>query len=256
MNHESFGQEDYSIISSKTAFEIMAKDTFPLVLEVKYNLCKVYKISKKQYLVCPLNPFRNCLLSSSLLTIKKFENENLFPDNNEQNTLYYKNKTAIDNLDFMYFKEEAIKKLEDFFIHFKFDFKDLSADNVEFIYAHLKSRRKLKSYGINILFLMGDFIIKKYGNNFYEWAIIEEKFSLNPTRTFVIKNNIDNNFFEIENKVFGKYGFDGLTSLSFYFNNHKSITQPPLKDFFSPPLVQKNIKNEAHIINCKPRLGF
>jgi len=186
------------------------KKSAKFLINIEFNLSSVYSLNDSSYLVMPLNPLGKSMLIKNKNLLEQFINEKYFPDNEEANKFYFDNKQCTDNL--IKCKEKLKIELIDYVFkggnHFQ---EENSLEQIDYVYETLKKRKAIKKYKLNFIVLIGDFIIRKYGNNDIRWGLVAKKQLLNPIMNLVlIKDEKNGIYFDIEESIFGKYSYSGI----------------------------------------------
>lgn len=195
---------NYREIDSLEAIKIKNKASTKMIYTVDFNLATVFTIDESSYLVTPLNPFGKNLIVYEKQLLDKFISEEYFPVDEKINIFYYKNKIIINNL--LENKNELIKSLLDF------ENKELSKltfKDIDEMYNTLKKQRKIEKYRLNFILLLGEFLIRNQKTDSTSWALLSNKQLLNPVINIVIFNNLSGEYFNIEELIFGKFGYLG-----------------------------------------------
>lgn len=227
----NYAQMNFKIINSKEAHSLTINENLVSLKTIDYNLCSVYKIDSQRYLIKPVFPFSNSLIVCSLEQIEHFINEKYFPDGNEQSSLYYSFRNQFEQIDFHEFKENKINELLEYIKHSTSKhFKGINLDDIDKIYEALRKTRTFQKYKLGFTFLLGELIIKNYEFNL-KWCFIEKKSSLNPERSIALYD-FNNEYIDLENRIFGKWGYQGLYTVINTIKNFKLNIQPPISSFY------------------------
>ena len=184
--------------------------------QIDFNLASVYKLSDSSYIIMPLNPYGNCLLTKDFSLIETWKQQEVFPSKDTVNLFYNENKSSIESIG------KNIDDLESKLITYvrgnvnNTYNKDSIIENADLIYSSLKKNRKIKEFQLAFLVVIGNYLISQNRELDCNWGILETKQLLNPYLELVLisnRNGIDK-YFEIQTKVFGKWGFQGIKSLN------------------------------------------
>src|SRR5690606_16347286 len=121
------------------------------------------------YLVMPLNPFGNSVLTNKKRLLDKWISEQHFPVSDEANKFYFDNQDKIDNL---IVNKNALKQSLCNYV-FKGESKiprNLSSEEIDSIYKLLKKRKKYQEYKLNFIVLVGDYILNQNKQEGYRWG--------------------------------------------------------------------------------------
>ena len=132
---------DYKVLDWSSANELKDQMNATFVTQPDFNFSKIYLLNNSAYLVMPLNPFGNSLLTSKKDLLDKWISEQHFPANDKVSKFYLDNQDRINNL--IENKEALKQELCDYV--FKGENKtsnELSAEEIDSIYKLLKKRKK------------------------------------------------------------------------------------------------------------------
>lgn len=223
---------EYSVLEHSNALKLLKEQEAREIRVIDYNYATVYKLTDTSFLVKPLNPFSNCLLSDSSIQIKNFEKNGYFPDGDEQKTLYSENRLLFENESFFKIKTDKIQELTDYFGKSNSKYvKDLRLDDFDSIYVALNKTKMYGRYKLGLCFLIGDHLLKIKAGHF-KWGIVQEKLYLNPYRHFVLINSKSGAYFSLENNLLGKWGYPGMQALLHSFERFGLSLEPPLIEYY------------------------
>lgn len=212
---------DYKVLDWSSANELKDKMNATFVKQLDFNFSNVYTLSDSSYLIMPLNPFGNSLLTNKKDLLDKWISEQHFPANDEVNKFYFDNQDKMDNL---IANKEALKQTLYNYV-FKGENKtsnELSAEGIDSIYNLLKKRKKINEYKLNFIVLVGDFILNQYKQENYRWGLLRNKQLLNPIMNLIIvTDEKEKQYFNLEDEIFGKWGYLGIQDILQAISNHK-----------------------------------
>jgi len=207
---------DYKVLDWSSANELKGKMEAAFVLQLDFNLSKVYLLSDSSYLVMPLNPFGSSILTSKKDLLDKWISEQHFPVSDEVNKFYFDNQDKIDNL---IANKEALKQSLCNYV-FKGENKtpdNLSSEEIDSIYKLLKKRKKYQEYKLNFIVLVGDYILNQHKQGGYHWGLLRSKKFLNPVMSLIIvTDEKEKRYYNLEDKISGKFGYVGV---QYYFKS-------------------------------------
>jgi hypothetical protein len=198
----------YKVLDWSSANELKKKMNGKVFMNIEFNLSCVYILEDSSYLIIPLNPFGNSLLTSDKALLEDWVKNQHFPVIDEANKFYFKNQSKIDNL--LIYKEELKKDLYKYALgDVKQNINTPSEDDIDSIYQILKRRKKIKEYKLNFVVLIGDFLLNKNKN--WKWGVLRSKQLLNPLMSLIIvKDEKQNLYFNLEDNISGKWGYPGV----------------------------------------------
>lgn len=201
---------DYKVLNWNTANELKDKMNATFVVQPNFNFSKVYLLNDSSYLIMPLNPFGNSMLTSKKNLLDKWISEQHFPISDEANNFYFNNQDKIDNL---ISNKEALKRS---LCNYLFKGKSKSPDSltsieIDSIYKLLKKRKRYQEYKLNFIVLVGDYILNQHKHESYHWGLLRSKQLLNPVMSLIIiTNEKEKRYFNLEDKMSGKFGYVGV----------------------------------------------
>lgn len=201
---------DYKVLDWSSANELKDKMNAVYVEQLDFNFSRVYLLNDSSYLIMPLNPFGNSIITSKKDLLAKWISKQRFPVSGEVNQFYFNNQDKIDNL--IASKETLKQSLCNCL--FKGESKtpdNLSSEEIDNIYALLKKRKKYQEYKLNFIVLVGDYILNQHKQEGYHWGLLRNKQFLNPLMNLIIVTSEDENqYYNIEDKITGKFGYVGV----------------------------------------------
>lgn len=212
---------EYKILDWQAANNLKDSMNAKLVLQPDFNLSSIYLLTDSSYLVMPLNPFGNSIHTTKKILLEKWINEKRFPDTDAANRFYFDNNRKIDSLiiNKEFLKDELYEYV---FKGEKKTINEFTEDDIDSIYNILKKEKKIKYYKLHFIVLVGDYILFKYSNEKYQWGLLKSKELLNPIVSLVIITDVTQNyFFNIEDEIFGKWGYTSVRDILQAINNHK-----------------------------------
>lgn len=214
---------EYKILDWQTANDLKDSMKATFVLQPDFNFSSIYLLKDSSYLIMPLNPFGNSVLTTNKGLLDKWVNEKRFPNIDEANNFYFENQDKIDNL---IANKDALKETLCNYI-FKEQKKvpsELTKDDIDSIYNILKRRKRIKEYKLNFIILAGDFILTQHKNKNYRWGLLKDKQLLNPIVSLILITDINKNqYFNLEDEIFGKWGYTGMYDILHSILNHKRL---------------------------------
>ena len=212
---------EYKILNWQTANDLKDSKNAILVLHPDFNLSSIYRLSDSSYLVMPLNPFGNSIVTSDKLLLDKWISEKRFPNIDAANKFYFENKGIIDSLSA---NKESLKQelCNHVFKGRKNAISDLTEDDIDSIYHTLKKGKKINRYKLNFIVLVGDFLLSKYNKEKCQWGLLKSKELINPIVSLILITDANENyFFNIEDEIFGKWGYTGIRDILQALVSHK-----------------------------------
>jgi hypothetical protein len=204
---------DYEVLSGSSANDLKNRSDAKLIATNAFNFSKTYLLNDGSYLVMPLNPFGNSLHTSEKQELDNWISEGYFPSGDEANTFYLENRPQIDNLPAY---QEKLKETLFGFV-FKDDLtaaKAMDEATIEHIYEILKKKKKIKTFKLHFLVLLGDFIISKDQSGLYHWGKLSNKQLLNPIiKPVIVTNEEEQLYFDLEDSIYGKWGYVGVQAI-------------------------------------------
>ncbi|MGC4040318.1 MAG: hypothetical protein QM710_05910 [Flavobacterium sp.] len=135
INH---AQMDYKILQWSDAIKFKQSADTQFIKTLEYNSCSLYQTKDSSFLVTPLNPFGNCIITKDKTLIDKWINEEKFPSNDNIIGLYEKNKQTINQL--LLYKKDLKEDLLKYIFNDNYSISDITADNVNQVYISLKEK--------------------------------------------------------------------------------------------------------------------
>lgn len=207
---------DYKVLDWSSANELKDKMNATFVVQPDFNFSKVYLLSDSSYLIMPLNPFGNSVLTSKKDLLDKWISEQHFPVSDEANKFYFDNQDKIDN---MIANKKALKQSLCNYV-FKGESKtpdNLSSEEIDRIYKVLKKRKKYQEYNLNFIVLVGDYILNQHNQERCHWGLLRSKQLLNPVMSLIIiTDEKEKRYYNLEDKMSGKFGYVGV---QYYFRS-------------------------------------
>lgn len=201
---------DYKVLDWHSANKLKDQMNATFVAQPDFNFSKVYLLNDSSYLIMPLNPFGNSLLTDKKELLDKWISEQYFPVNDEVNKFYFENHDKIGNL--IANKETLKQELYNYV--FKGEnktFHEFSTDEIDNIYKLLQKKRKYQDFKLNFIVLVGDFILSQYKQENYRWGLLRSKQFLNPVMNLIIvTDEKEKRYYNLENKISGKFGYVGV----------------------------------------------
>lgn len=199
---------DYKILDWSSANELKEKMNAKVFMNLDFNLSSVYLLEDSSYLITPLNPFGNSLLTKDKSLLEGWVRDQRFPVVDEANKFYFTNQSKIDEL--LIYKEVLKKDLYKYTLgDEKQNIDNPSEEDIDNIYQVLKKRKKIKEYKLNFIVLVGDFLLNK--NKDWKWGVLRNKQLLNPVMSLIIvKDEKQNLYYNLEDNISGKWGYPGV----------------------------------------------
>jgi hypothetical protein len=201
---------NYKVLDWHSANELKNKMNAVFVEQFDFNFSKKYILSDKSYLIMPLNPFGNSILTKRKDLLDKWINNHHFPSNDKVNKFYFDNQKKIDNI---IANKDALKRDLCNYIFKKENIipDTLTAREIDSIYDLLNKRETYQKYMLNFMVLVGDFVLSQYKNKSYHWGLLKIKQYLNPIcHLIIVIDEKKQLFFDIEDKINGKWGYVGV----------------------------------------------
>jgi hypothetical protein len=198
--------DNYQIIDGLEGHDLKSKENARFIMTIDYNLASVYQLSDSSYLVMPINPFAKCLRVQNKAVLEKWIDESYFPTNEVENQFYFENKHKMDSL------PQYKNQLKEILLEYIYKGPaEITCYEIDSIYKLLKQRKRFKEYKLNFVVLLGDFLIQKYPQENYRWGLFESRQLLNPVVSLILvrENNGNQEYFKIQDRMEGKYGFTG-----------------------------------------------
>jgi hypothetical protein len=215
ISNNMFAQQDWEVIEWQLAYKL--KEDAIFIKTLNSNLCKLFKCNDSSYLLMPLNPFGKCILTKDTNNIIKWETGSFFPTNEDANKYYFDNAYAFNNLKL---EKQKLKNLLLDFVY-KQENKPIIVNDevIQDIFNFLKRKKVFKKYSLHFILLVGDFLIENHKEQQYFWGVLKSRQLLNPIMELVLVTNKDgiDKYFDIQNKVIGKYGFFNINETKKYF---------------------------------------
>lgn len=201
---------DYKVLDWHAANGLKDQMNATFVMQPDFNFSKVYLLNNSSYLIMPLNPFGNSLVTDKKELLDKWISEQNFPANDEVNKFYFENHDKIDNL---IARKEVLKQELCNYV-FKGEnktFDELSAEEIDGIYKVLKKSKKYPAFKLNFIVLVGDFILNQNKLENYSWGLLRSKQFLNPVMSLIIvTDEKEKRYYNLEDKISGKFGYVGV----------------------------------------------
>ncbi|MEP7237573.1 MAG: hypothetical protein ABI685_06905 [Ferruginibacter sp.] len=208
-----FSQSDFLLIDGFKAVELREQSTTVFIELIQYNNCQVYKLKDSSYLVIPMNPFANSIIVYKKSTLEYFIKNQSFPVPRELSSFYYKNKQKIDK-----FKDQKdslkINLVEYLNRKDLLNQGEINFYNIDKIFSLLKSNKKIDAFRLEFIAYIGDFIIQNNNDLSLEWALLKDKQMLNPNVSIILFSKEREKYFNLEEALFGKYGYIGSENIS------------------------------------------
>lgn len=177
---------EYTIIHPFDAAELKEKGVFSYLIE--FNMSKVYTLPNTKLLVVPLNPFATSILIDDENVLKDFIRKQLFPVDEELKGFYFENREKIDRLPL--YIEILKSQLLNYIYDSKYVSEQLTIENIIEVYHIVKKKRTHKKYQLNLIILLGDYLIKIYEDKKLQWGLLANKQYLNPKRTLILIDSL------------------------------------------------------------------
>lgn len=199
---------DYKVLDWSSAAKLKERLKGKVFKSIDFNLASVYLLEDSSYLIMPLNPFGNSILTKDKSLLDNWVKEQRFPDIDDANAFYFNNQVKIEGL--LSYKEALKKELYSYVMKDRGEgITNPSVDDIDHIYQTLKKRKKIKEYKLNFIVLVGDCILE--ANKDYRWGILENKQLLNPLMNLVIvKDKGKGIYYNLEENSTGKWGYPGM----------------------------------------------
>jgi hypothetical protein len=205
---------NYKILKWKHANKLKEQKSIAFILQIDFNLAKVYLLSDWTYLVMPFNPFSNWLLTDKQELLQKWIKERYFPVDDEIDRSYFERSRSLENL--TYHKAGLKQALCDFI------FKDgnrspdeLSGDEIDCIHEALKYRGLFARFKLNFIFLLGDYVISQRKDRDLHWGLLSDKQSLNPSINLIIVTDLKRGeYYDLEGQLCSRQGYAGVDHYS------------------------------------------
>lgn len=159
---------------------------------VDYNMAKVYELKDGNYLITPINPYYSSLIFSDLDSIKHYIKTENFPIKDKNDSFFIKNKKRIFN--FLNLKKELNAELEEFI---EYDENLFDLPTISTLCQTLFERKKLDSMKLNLVLLIGEYIINKTKNTSYKWFLHKRLGGINPVYFPVLYNESKKQYIEL-----------------------------------------------------------
>lgn len=186
---------EYAIVHPFEAVELKEKGRFSYLIE--FNMSKVYILPNSKLLVVPLNPFATCILIDNESVLNEFISEQFFPVEEELKGFYFENKEKIDNLPL--YKKALKDRLFNNIYGTKLKSEQVTVENINEVYHCVKKKRTHKKYKLNLIILLGDYLIKASKNKKLQWGLLANKQYLNPKKKLVLIDNLaETSYLDIE----------------------------------------------------------
>jgi len=206
-------QKNYKVIVGYKAIELRDENSTAFIEIIEFNKCQVYKLKDSSYLVMPVNPFYNSIIIYKKSTLEKFVKNETFPIESELSSFYYKNKQKIDK--FIDAKESLKIRLTEYINQKGVSTqKETNFNEIDRIFSFLKKNKKLTTYRLEFIAYLGDFIIQNSISLSFEWALLKDKQMLNPNVSIILFNKTKDRYFNLEEAIFGKYGYLGSENIA------------------------------------------
>jgi hypothetical protein len=214
---------DYRVLHWRSANKLKARKSVALILHIEFNLAKVYLLKDCSYLVMPINPFGNALLTNKLELLNSWIAERCFPAGDKVDGSHFEDREKLENL--MSFKEELKETL------CQYIFKDrwrspasLSAAEIDGIYELLRDRNVYEQFKLNFVVLLGDHIISRQKKISFRWGLLIIKQYLNPLTSLVlITDQTQKRYCNLEKQISSKWGYAGV---DYFFKNDRGRIGP------------------------------
>jgi hypothetical protein len=201
---------EYKILTWKSANKLKDKKSVACVMQIDFNLAKIFLLKDWSFLVMPLNPFGNGLHTHKEGVLQQWIKERFFPVGDEVNKLYFENRDMVENL---INHKEGLKQVlcNHFFDEGKRSPGELSAEDIDGIYDILKKRNLYQQFKLNFLVLAGDYIISQQREKTPQWGLLSLKQYLNPVISLVlITDEAKRDYFDLELRLSGKRAYPGI----------------------------------------------
>jgi len=209
--------EKYEVLEWSTGNDLKLRQHTKHLMTISYNLCQVYLLEDKSYLVMPINPFAKCLVTNDRSMLDKWISESHFPSDEKSDKIYFKDVDQKRNL--LRFKIDLENELFTYIATIKSVESNEQIDN---IYKLLKAKRKFTKYKLHFILLVGEYLMKKFPNEDVSWGLSRNKQLLNPFTELVLIKDIegDTRYFSLEDGIAGKWGFTSMQSIETSFKRY------------------------------------
>lgn len=199
------------ILNWEERIELIEKEEYKFLRSIDCNLSSVYGADDGSFMITPLFPFGKSIITYDKDELEEWINACNFPTGENNNVFFEKNHEKINNL--LLNKEILINDL----LTPIYGNKDLviDGDKIDEVHAILKKRRKFKQYKLNFIVLVGEYL--RSTNHKVKWGKLVDKQLLNPTVSIVMINE-QNEYYELEYYVDGKWGYTGIKSINTGFH--------------------------------------
>lgn len=195
------------------------KNSGKLVAQLKFNLAKIYELENNSYLALPLVPFSNSVLFTDYALVHKWEEEKFIASSNSHHDFERQNKQI--NV------EDLIGELKSYFAENHGNIDTNTKEGIDRVYEVLSNENKLAQFHLQFALLLGDFIISQKNP---QWKLGELTLMgpLNPLNRVALINE-ENSYFDLESRIYGKYGYLGVKHYMFTLNTRRFNTPNELQ---------------------------
>lgn len=198
----------YQLLTSAEAYR-MKNDTGTVFdHQIPYNDAKLYRLKDSSLLVMPLFSMTKSMWIEDMETLKEFINDEYFPDGNKWSLYYKKNKHYYNALSGH--SKNLISDLLDYCEIPEADVIDKEC--IDKVWEHLKKKRVKDKYRLHFCVLVCRYFIQNNDDYYIDTQIL--RLSLNPQIQIVLRSKNSQRKFDIEDEVYGKWGYHGINTIS------------------------------------------
>jgi len=203
---------NYKVVDWFEANDMVSQKDAVFLMQIEYNSARVF-LRQNLFIVLGINPFSKAIITESRSLLDSWIDNRNFPTGEPLNS--FDNKYQILITDLPQHFQAFVSKIEadtDVSIH--------SDTDIDTLYQKLQTQNKVEELKLSFVIAVGNFLLSKKESETLGWGLLRIKQFLNPLTTIVLVKQDDDGvrYFELENKLTGKWGFSSSDWLMHSFN--------------------------------------